>query len=260
MAFLNDIVALGGACALWCGSAFAQPSEPAASRGAGQTPSQRPVLVEMFLSQACSASPPAAKIITALAARDDVVALTWHVDYWNSMPAKKVGVWNDPFAHPEFGARQIAYNARIRGRAAKMTPQAIIDGFISVAGSKPDALEQRIVEAQFYDEKARTTPPALNISRSSPQKLRARIDGIGAPYDAILVNFDRKVVTPVTGGDNAGVTFREANVVRTVEKLAVDRTGAGEFDFEAPAAGLDCAVLVQERNNGRVVAARYCSK
>jgi hypothetical protein len=214
----------------------------------------------MFLSQACSASPPAAEIITALAARDDVVALTWHVDYWNSMPAQKVGVWTDPFALPDFGARQIAYNARILRRPAKMTPQAIIDGFISVAGSKPDALDQRILEAQFFDEKARTTPPALDISSDGPKKFRVRIKDVGAPYDAILVNFERKVATPVSGGDNAGLIFREANVVRSVEELGVDQTGAAEFAFDAPAAGRDCAVLVQERNNGRVVAARYCSK
>jgi len=247
---VKRFAAIGGACAACCGSALAQPAS--AARAA------RPVVVEMFLSQSCSQSPPAADVVAALAAREDVVALTWHVDYWDSVPAHKVGPWTDPFAKPDFGARQIAYNSRIKGRAAKMTPQAVIDGFISVAGGKRDAVEQRILEARFYDEKAHATPPVLEIAAAADGMIRTRIENIGAPYDAVVVSFERRAVTPVAAGDNAGVTFREANVVRAVETLAKDHAGAGAFSFKAPANGLGCAVLVHERNTGRVVAARYC--
>lgn len=251
---VKSLAAIGGACAACCGSALAQSASEAASRVA------RPVVVEMFLSQSCSQSPPAAEVVAALAARPDVVALTWHVDYWNSVPAHKVGPWADPFAKPDFGVRQIAYNSRIMGRAAKLTPQAVIDGFISVAGGKGEAVEQRILEAQFYDEKAHATPPVLEVDAASDGIIRTRIDNVGAPYDAVAVNFSPRTTTSVAAGDNAGVTFREANVVRAFETLAKDHAGAGAFSFKAPAKGLDCAVLVHERNTGRVVAARYCGK
>lgn len=257
---VKNLAAFSGVCAALCGCALAQDAEaPASGRPAASGASAaRPVVVEMFLSQSCSSSPPAAELLTDLARRPDVVALAWHVDYWDKFAARKVGPWSDPFARAAFVERQMAYNKRIRGREARMTPQAVIDGFISVAGSSRDAIEARIREAQFIDEKARPTPPRLQIERVGGGIIRTQIDSVGAPYDAIVVSFRRSAVTEVSGGDNAGVTFREANVVRAVEPLASNHEGPGDFSFKAPAKGVDCAVLVQERDHGRIVAARYC--
>lgn len=254
---LKDLTALAGACAAICSCAAAQPHESAkrkATAGAG-----RPVVVEMFLSQSCSQSPPAAELLQSIADRPDVVALTWHVDYWDTLPAPGVGAWKDPFANPDFGARQISYNRRLRGRATKMTPQAVIDGVISIAGSDREALERRIVEAQFLDEMSRPVPPSVTVARGAGKEFRTRIENVGVPYDVTVVEFRKSVSTKIGGGDNAGVSFREANVVRAMSKIAADHSGPGEFSFAAPENGFDCAVLVQERGNGRIVAARYCS-
>lgn len=258
--FVKPLAVFGGVCAALCGAAAAQtgpdPGRPA-FKGSGAA--GRPVVVEMFLSQACIQSPPAAELLQSIAERPDVVALTWHVDYWDMIPAPGVGPWKDPFARPDFGARQMAYNQHIRGRAVKMTPQAVIDGVLSVAGSQRDAIDKRIVEAQFLDEMSRPTPPTLEIRRAEGNLFRTQIDNVGAPYDAVMVSFQRMSETRVRGGDNAGITFREANVVRAVSPIASAQSGGGDFTFAAPEEGLDCAVLVQERGNGRVVAARYCS-
>jgi hypothetical protein len=249
------LAALGGACSALCGVALGQDEKEARQA----PPATRPVVVEMFLSQACKSSPPASAYLTELSSRPDVVALTWHVDYWDKVAARNVGAWTDPFARSDFAERQKAYNERIRGRAMVFTPQAVIDGFISVVGSKRDAIEARIIDAQFFDEKARPTPPKLEIEPAGRKMLRTRIDDVGAPYDALLVQFRRSATTKVGGGDNAGVTFREVNVVRAVSSLAKDHTGPGDFSFATPGGDFDCAVLVQERNNGRIVAARYCA-
>lgn len=253
--FLRFFASAAGGCAAFCGCAFAQSGGGEASSKAAAA---RPVVVETFLSQSCNQSPPAAEVLRELAARPDVVALTWHVDYWDALPAPGVGPWKDPFARPQFSARQIAYNTRIRGRGVKMTPQTVIDGVISVPGSGRAAVESRILEAQFLDEMARSTPPRLEISSAGDGVLRTRIDYVGAPYDAVVVSFQPRAVTKISGGDNAGAVFREANVVRAVAPIASGHSGPGEFSFAAPEKGLDCAVLVQERANGRIVAARYC--
>ncbi|MEK7266871.1 MAG: DUF1223 domain-containing protein, partial [Pseudomonadota bacterium] len=155
-------------------------------------------------------------------------------------------------------ARQMAYNLRIRGRAMRVTPQTVIDGVISVAGSQQDAVEKRILEAQFLDEMARPTPPRLSIDAGGDGMLRARIDNVGTIYDAFVVSFKPRAVTKVSAGDNAGVTFRETNVVRAAAPIASGHSGPGVFTFSAPEKGLDCAVIVQERGHGRIVAARYC--
>jgi len=243
--------------AVFGGSALAQTDDAAPERRASAF-AERPVVVETFLSQACSQSPPAASVLHDLSLRPDIVALTWHVDYWDKFPAR-AGPWKDPFAQPDFGARQMAYNRRIRGRAMKMTPQTVIDGVLSVSGSQRGAVEKRILEAKFLDEMSRPTPPSIEIDDAGNGMLRTRIENVGAAYDAVMVSFEYRAVTRVSGGDNAGVTFREANVVRATAPIASGRTGPGQFSFAAPAEGLGCAVLVQERENGRVVAARYCA-
>ena len=59
-------------------------------------------VVELFTSQGCSSCPPADAFIGELAKRKDVIALSFHVDYWNYLG------WKDRFATPETAARQRA--------------------------------------------------------------------------------------------------------------------------------------------------------
>jgi hypothetical protein len=47
--------------------------------------SDRPVAVELFTSQGCYSCPPAEAYLGKLAQRPDVVALEWHVDYWDDL-------------------------------------------------------------------------------------------------------------------------------------------------------------------------------
>jgi hypothetical protein len=42
-----------------------------------------PVVVELFTSQGCSSCPPADKYFGELAKRPDLIALAFHVEYWN---------------------------------------------------------------------------------------------------------------------------------------------------------------------------------
>ena len=57
------------------------PCAPAAPQ-----PAARPVVVELFTSQGCSSCPPADAIVAGLArTRPDLLPLTFHVTYWNSL-------------------------------------------------------------------------------------------------------------------------------------------------------------------------------
>src|SRR3546814_3429624 len=71
---------------------------------AGET---RPVVVELFTSQGCSTSPPADALLTELADQPGVLALSFHVDYWDYIG------WEDPFATAEYTERQRDYVAKL---------------------------------------------------------------------------------------------------------------------------------------------------
>jgi hypothetical protein len=171
----------------------------AESAGAGG-----PVLVELFTSQGCNSCPPADAYLGDLAKRRDVVALAFHVDYWDYIG------WKDPFADAAWTARQRAY-ARSLGTAQIYTPQMVIDGGRHAVGSDRRAVERLIAEA------AKRERPTLELARHAGG-LDLRIDGAGAG-EVWIVGYDPRHETKVARGENAGRTLTEFNVVRGLRKV-----------------------------------------
>src|SRR4029079_4812175 len=75
-----------------------------------QQPPTRPIVVELFTSQGCSSCPPADALLRELARRDDVLALGFHISYWDRLG------WKDPLSSEASTERQRAY-ARPLNRA-----------------------------------------------------------------------------------------------------------------------------------------------
>src|SRR5450755_3061304 len=88
----------------------------------------RPVAVELFTSEGCSSCPPAEAYLGELAQRPEVLALAYHVDYWDDLG------WHDRFGLPQAVQRQRAY-ARALGLSSVYTPQAVVDGQGNFTGS-----------------------------------------------------------------------------------------------------------------------------
>jgi hypothetical protein len=211
------------------------------------------VVVEMFLSQACMSSPPAADYLDDLAERPDLVVLTWHVDYWNVLSNPKYGRWRDPFSKAEFSDRQRVYNRNIRHRGTVFTPQAIVGGAGSAVGSKREA-----VEAEIERERASLAPIEIAFETEDDQ-LAVSIDKQSADTaDVFLVFFYDHSDTEVKGGDNAGLVFREPNIVTGMMRLGAVSSGEATFSAAAPKQGMGCAVLVQASDQGPVLGAGYC--
>jgi len=110
---------------------------PIASSRAESPP---PVVVELFTSQGCSSCPPADAFLNDLSRRDDVIALSLHVDYWDYIG------WEDPFATPESTNRQRRY-APVLVERSVYTPQMVIDGAAHEVGSKRKAVTRLINSA-----------------------------------------------------------------------------------------------------------------
>src|SRR6202045_1901249 len=68
----------------------------------------RPAVVELFTSQGCSSCPPADALLGEVARRQDVIALGFHINYWDGLG------WKDPFSTPQSTERQRMY-ARLFG-------------------------------------------------------------------------------------------------------------------------------------------------
>ena len=81
----------------------------------------RPVVVELFTAQGCSSCPPADAYLGQLSERPDVVALAFHMDYWDSSG------WRDRFELRDGVNRQHTY-AKNFHRSSVFTPQFVIDG------------------------------------------------------------------------------------------------------------------------------------
>src|SRR5580698_3481897 len=88
----------------------------------------RPTVVELYTSEGCNSCPPAEALIGKLARQNDVIALSFHVDYWDSLG------WRDRFALPDAVARQEQY-ARALRLSSVYTPQLVIDGRHDTLGS-----------------------------------------------------------------------------------------------------------------------------
>src|SRR5580692_5861470 len=88
----------------------------------------RPVVVELFTSQGCSSCPPADKLLGELAQRGDVIALGYHITYWDGAQ------WRDPLSRPESTERQQAYDQALT-RGQIYTPQMVVEGTEDVVGS-----------------------------------------------------------------------------------------------------------------------------
>ena len=214
------------------------------------------VVLELFTSQGCSSCPAADEFLGELAAeRNDVVALSFHVDYWDYIG------WEDRFATEETTERQRDY-ARQLGIAYVYTPQLVIDGASHVVGSKRHAVKNAIAVSKA--DKKRRVPVALTSNR--PDHLTVEIgdsDGYYGTATVWLVSVDREHETAVDAGENRGRTLLNFNVVRDFrpigrwigESMSLE-LGPDELSGSGAGRGDGCAVLVQENHGkGRIMGA-----
>jgi hypothetical protein len=175
----------------------------------GQAAEARPVLVELFTSQGCSSCPPADALLGELAKRADVVALAWHVDYWDGLG------WKDRFSSPDATHRQYEYARRL-GLDSVYTPQLVIDGTAEAVGSDASAADAAIRAAAARPVEG----PSLSLATDPDGAARIELgDGPKQPASVWLIGYDRTQTTPVGRGENAGRSLTEYQVVRRATRL-----------------------------------------
>ncbi|HEX9448994.1 MAG TPA: DUF1223 domain-containing protein [Dongiaceae bacterium] len=189
----------------------------------------RPVVVELFTSQGCSSCPPADTLLNELADRPDVIALGFHVDYWDSLG------WKDPLSAPGSTQRQRDY-ARLLNLPTIYTPQMVIEGHLQLVGSDRTAVLSGI---------ERTTPQTAATIRFSGNRKDVEIGAGSGTGKVLLVRFQRHRETAVANGENAGLQARDANGVTALTELGNWQGQAAHFDIDPPKPDEGVAVLVQ---------------
>jgi len=209
----------------------------------------RPVVVELFTSQGCSSCPPADRFFEQLAARDDVLALSLHVDYWDYIG------WEDTFGRPAHTARQRGY-AAAAGRKMVYTPQMIVNGADHLVGSRyrdvTDVIDEHL--AQPGDNGLQ-----LAVRRADGQvQIEARSERPREmPLVVYLARYIPEATVAIARGENAGKTITYRNIVTELAEVARwDTRGPLAVEIDWPE-GAPLAVLLQYPDHGTIEAAAH---
>jgi len=193
----------------------------------------RPVLAELFTSEACSSCPPADAALAELArTRPDLLLLTFHVTYWNDLG------WHDPYSLAASTERQLRY-VKLGTSPQVYTPALVVDGRFDAVGSDGEAVEQALRQAALRPQ----TAAAITVQRQGDQ-LTVTVGAGTGRGTLLLVGYDPLHRTHVGRGENTGRTLTEVNIVRSI---AVIGRWSGERLNVLPSrpAGQEVAVLLQ---------------
>ena len=204
-----------------------------------------PVVVELFTSEGCSSCPPADDLLAELErkqplAKVDVIVLSEHVDYWNSIG------WKDPFSSKQFSARQQRYADLIHSTEV-YTPQAVIDGHLAVVGSN----RTNVLKAITTSAEKSKSDLQITVTRQGHMLL---IDVPQATKGSVWVALtEARTVSHVANGENGGRTLQHVGVVRSLTKMpgnqgriTLDKNWGNELRVVA---------FVQDELSGKIVQA-----
>jgi hypothetical protein len=216
-------------------------------RSAGAGSERGPVVLELFTSQGCSACPPADTVLARLARNSGVIALSFHVSYWDYLG------WRDPFALAVSMQRQRGYARAMKERSV-YTPQLVVQGAAHTVGHDHATIERLIAQA----------PPAAAIAvalaANAPPTLAVTIPALALPQGGAqlwLVAFTRTERRQVLDGENAGLVLHHTNVVRWAAPVAAIEVAPAVLTVAASEAqGSDAVALVLQRpRQGPILAA-----
>ncbi|MGQ0542705.1 MAG: DUF1223 domain-containing protein [Blastocatellia bacterium] len=220
------------------------------------TSGRTPVLIELFTSEGCSSCPPADRALTFLhekqpVAEADVIALSFHVDYWNYLG------WRDEFSSSEFSQRQEEY-ARQFKLSSNYTPQMVVDGTAEFVGSNQDKATNAIKKAVSEKKgKAALTlaEGKIKITLSDLPKTEGSTIFLAIAEDDLSSN--------VTRGENSGSILRHSAIVRELRDLGPYDPKSSDYSSDIrlqskwSEKNVRLVVFVQEHATRKIIAVNH---
>lgn len=190
-----------------------------------QASAAAPTVVELYTSEGCSSCPPADRWLSTLKPQPGVIALAFHVDYWDRLG------WPDRFASPAYTQRQQLWQQRSGARFV-YTPQVLRSG-ADWRGWSSGLSPRQVVDA--------ATAPRLSLRRDGDlltADLGATPGAAAATrYTGFWAVVEDGFESQVKSGENQGSLLRHDHVVRRYAPVAPwPASQARSFSFSAPAA------------------------
>jgi hypothetical protein len=192
-------------------------------------------VVELFTSQGCSSCPPADAALKSLIDEGKVVALAYHVDYWNYLG------WADTLATKDNTARQYAY-AKMLGRNGVYTPQAVLNGRDHINGADLKGINRRL-EAMNLAGKGPAVPVDVSVRKD---EIDIKIGAGEGKANVVVVYFNRQQLVDVRKGENGGRKISYWHAVRDIQTI-------GMWDGKPASFVLPASVLNERENGGCAV-------
>jgi hypothetical protein len=188
-------------------------------------------------------------LLGELAGRRNVIALAFHVDYWDSIG------WRDRFSMAAATLRQSRYVEALRLGSA-FTPQVVIGGTRSFVGSDRQSIQAAVAQGAAPGVLIEAAVMQNELVVSLPDGSDRR------DHDVTLVAYLPQATTRVGRGENSGRTLVEFNIVRYFRRLGAWAGKAGMWRVRLDSLPRDAtgvAVLVQEANQGAITGAAAIS-
>ncbi len=185
------------------------------------------VVLELFTSQGCSSCPKADELLGEIKEKHsskNVIALSYHVDYWNYIG------WKDPFSKKAFSDKQRAYSIKFNSSTI-YTPQIVVNGEEHFVGSKREVMQNKL---DVYSKKGVIDKIVLDNVKRTKEKVHFNYNINGDMQSkhlriALVIN-ERE--TPVNRGENRNRVLKNFNIV--VNETYLEANKAGEASITIP--------------------------
>ncbi len=175
------------------------------------------VVLQLFTSQGCSSCPRADSFLEEIKenyADKNVIVMSYHVDYWNSLG------WKDPYSKKEYSNLQYSYARQLQTRSV-YTPQVVVNGKKHYVGSNKSKITSSISQ-NLNNESANAIAIQQLKKEGTNVSFKYSIDGdVNSKKLQIALVLENKV-TKVKRGENTNRTISNSNIV--INTLTVNNT------------------------------------
>ncbi len=207
-------------------------------------------VLELFTSQGCSSCPPADRLLGTYSSKENVIVLSFHVDYWDRLG------WKDPFSSKDFTNRQYHYASAMH--SGVYTPQLVINGQSEMVGSDANKIAAAVKKVLAQEPDAE-----LTIKAVKPENGQAHISYVASGnmenFSLNVALIQKKATTEIKAGENGGVTLTNYNVVRNFKTIAKISQGDNVSEIDLPASpdlkNFSVALFLQEKKSNKISAA-----